>query len=195
MRSPGFKTDEFFAREAEREEIAEIQAFFESNAEYWLLTHGHRPLADDATKSFDWRPPTEMGYSEHLWLLVRHTSTHEILAQVDVAADLLAKGVYHLGFFMTATQTHGSGFAQRLHEAYEQWAIDRSAHWLRLGVVEVNSRAVAFWRRLGYLEVQRRDGYILGDRSHVLITMVKPVRGETLKNYLDAVPRDRNASG
>ena len=136
-----------------------------------------------------------MGYSEHLSLLVRHTSTREILAQIDVAADLLAKGVYHLGFFMTATKTHGSGFAQRLHEAYEQWAIDRSARWLRLGVVEVNSRAVAFWRRLGYLEVQRRGDYILGDRSHVLITMVKPVRGETLRNYLDGVPRDRTTSG
>ncbi len=75
MRSRGFKTDEFFAREAEREEIAEIQAFVESNPEYWLLTHGHRPLADEAAKSFEWHPPTEMGYSEHFWLLVRHSST------------------------------------------------------------------------------------------------------------------------
>jgi GNAT superfamily N-acetyltransferase len=195
MRSRGFKTDEFIAQQAEREETAEIQAFIEANPEYWMLTHGHAPLADDAARSFDWRPPAEMGYSEHLSLLVRHSSTREILAQVDVAADLLATGVYHLGFFMTATRTHGSGFAHRLYEAYERWALDHGARWLRLGVVEVNRRAEAFWRRLGYLEVKRKADYVLGDRSHVLITMVKPVRGETLVGYLDAVPHDRNASG
>jgi hypothetical protein len=32
----------------------------------------------------------------------------------------------------------------------------------------------------------------MGDLSHVLITMVKPMRGETLSDYLEAVPRDRN---
>jgi len=91
---------------------------------------------------------------------------------------------------MTATRTHGSGFAHRLHEAYERWTLERGARWLRLGVVAANHRAEAFWRRVGYLEVKRRDGYVLGDLSHVLITMVKPMPGETLDEYLAAVPRD-----
>ncbi len=136
-----------------------------------------------------------MSYSENLCFVVRHSSTREILAQIGVATDLLASGVYHLGFFMTATRTHGTGFAHRLHEAYETWAIERGARWLRLGVVEVNRRAEAFWRRLGYTELKRQDNYVLGDRSHVLITMAKPMRGEMLPDYLDAVPRDRSIQG
>ena len=95
---------------------------------------------------------------------------------------------------MTATRTHGSGFAHRLHEAYERWAIDRGARWLRLGVVEVNRRAEAFWRRLGYIQVKRQDGYVLGDRTHVLITMAKPMPGESLREYFNLVPRDRSNS-
>lgn len=193
MHSRGFTTGEFVAEQAERADIPEIQAFTEANSEYWLLTHDHPPHADDAARSFDWHPPADMSYSEHLSFLVRHSSSREILAQIDVATDLLAPGVYHLGFFMTATRTHGSGFAHRLHEAYEQWAIDRGARWSRLGVVEVNCRAEAFWRRLGYIQVKRQDSYVLGDRSHVLITMVKPMRGETLAEYLDGVPQDRIA--
>ena len=191
MHSPGFTMGEFVAQAAQREDIADIQAFTESNPEYWLLTHGHPPAPDDAAANFDRRPPADMGYSEHLSFLVRHGSSREVVAQIDVAADLLAAGVYHLGFFMTATRMRGTGFAHRLYEAYEQWAIDRGARWLRLGVVELNRRAEAFWRRAGYLELKREDDYILGDRSHVLITMVKPMRGETLRDYLDAVPRDR----
>jgi len=190
MGASGFETDEFIAHQIAREEIAELQAFIESNPVYWLITQGHRPPADDAAKSFDQLPPADMGYSEHLSLLVRHRSTRQILGQLDIAADLLAIGVYHLGFFMTATRTHGSGFAHRLHEAYECWALERGARWLRLGVVAANHRAEAFWRRVGYVEVKRRDGYVLGDLSHVLITMVKPMPGETLDEYLAAVPRD-----
>ena len=191
MPSQGFTTGEFVVQQAERADIPEIQAFTEENPEYWLLTHGHPPNSDDAAKSFDWRPPADMSYSEHFSFLVRHSSTREILAQIDVATDLLAAGVYHLGFFVTATRTHGSGFAHRLHEAYERWAIDRGARWSRLGVVQANGRAEAFWRRHAYAEVKRDDGYLLGDRSHVLLTMVKPLRGETLRGYLEVVPRDR----
>ncbi len=72
MDSPGFETDEFVARPAQREEIAELQAFAESNPEYWLLTHGHPPPSDDAAQNFEWHPPADMGYSEHLWFVVRH---------------------------------------------------------------------------------------------------------------------------
>ena len=195
MNSPGFTTGEFVAQVAQREDIAELQAFTESNPEHWLLTHGRPPAPDDAAESFDRRPPADMIYSEHFSFLVRDLSTREIVAQIDVAADLLAAGVYHLGFFMTATRTHGSGFARRPYQAYERWAIDRGARWLRLGVVEANRRAAAFWRRHGYVEIRRQDNYVLGDLSHVLITVVKPTRGETLSDYLEAVPRDRNPDG
>src|SRR5688572_2381215 len=82
MRASAFETDEFIAHLIAREEVAELQAFIESNPEYWLLTHGHRPRADDAAKSFGWLPPADMGYSEHLSLLVRQRSTRQILGQL-----------------------------------------------------------------------------------------------------------------
>lgn len=79
MHSPGFTMGEFIAQCARPEDIAEIQAFTESNPEYWLLMHGHPPLPDDAAKGFQWHPPADMGYREHLWFLVRNSSTREIL--------------------------------------------------------------------------------------------------------------------
>lgn len=194
-RSVEFATAELFATELRRDEIAELQAFEDANPEYWLLAHGHSPAEDDAVRRFERHPPPDMSYSEHLRFLVRDVSTREILAQIDLATDLLAAGVYHLGFFMIATRAHGTGFAHRLYEASERWAIGRGARWSRLGVVEANGRAEAFWRRLGYLELKRQDRYVLGDLTHVMITMVKPMPGETLSDYLDAVPRDRRETG
>ena len=64
---------------------------------------------------------------------------------------------------MTATQ-HTDRVSRTLVEAYERWAIDRGARWLRLGVVEVNRRAEAFCG--GSISAsQRQAGYALGDHS------------------------------
>lgn len=187
-------TDEFVARLARREETGEIQAFNDANPEYWLLTHGHPPPPNDAQRAFEVHPPADMSYREDLWFLLRAAASEEIVGQFACATDLMAAGVYHLGFFIVATRLHGTGFAQRAYQSCEAWADARGARWLRLGVVEANPRAHTFWRRQGYVEVRRREGFALGDHSHVLITMVKPLHANTLAQYLDAVPRDRAAT-
>lgn len=188
----GFATDELYARPATRAETAEIQAFNEANPAYWLLTHGHPPPPDDAQRAFDAHPPSDMSYRDDPWFIVRDAASGALAAQVACAIDLMAPGVFHLGFFIVATPRIGTGFAQRLYDAYEHWALENGARWLRLGVVECNVRAHAFWRRQGYVDVKRREGFVLGTRSHVLFTMVKPSPGETLDQYLAAVPRDRS---
>jgi RimJ/RimL family protein N-acetyltransferase len=181
----------FVIREAARGEVDEIQAFNDANPEYWLLTHGHPPPPDDALVAFDTHPPSDMSYREDLWFIVREEASGAIAGQIAVATDLMATGVYHLGFFIVATRHWGGGLAARLHGAYQHWAIGRGARWLRLGVVEANRRARVFWERLGYEEVRHRDGIELGILRHRLVTMVKPLPGETLAAYLQSVPRDR----
>jgi RimJ/RimL family protein N-acetyltransferase len=194
MRLPQITLSGYLIREARRDEVGEIQAFNDANPEYWRFTHGHPPPPDDAAQAFDAHPPADMSYSEDLWFIVREQASGAITAQIAVATNLLAPGVYHLGFFIVATRCWGSGLAARLHGAYQHWAVERGARWLRLGVVEANRRARVFWERLGYEEVQCREDYELGILRHRLYTMVKPLPGETIADYLRAVPRDRRAA-
>lgn len=186
-----YGTAEAYAAEATRDVIAEIQAFNDTNPGYWLMTHGYPPPADDAEKAFDEHPPPDMTYLDDPWHLMRDRRTHEIVAQVAFAVDLMAAHVWHLGFFIVAERLHGTGFAQRLHDAWMQWARGEGARWLRLNVVEINTRGFAFWRRQGYVEVKRRHDYPLGDLKHTLITKVRPIAPYTIEEYLEQVPRDR----
>jgi GNAT superfamily N-acetyltransferase len=186
----GFGSAQWLALPVRRADLAEIQSFNESNPAYWMLTHGGPPAADDAQRVFAAGPPADMPCSQDIWLLVRDTSSRELAGHLMVATDLPASGVWHLGFFIVAGERQGTGFARQLHAGYERWATDGGARWLRLGVVEANVRAHAFWRRQGYAEVRRNRGYVLGAVTHVLITMVKPLSG-TLAEYLQQVPRDR----
>ena len=85
------------------------------------------------------------------------------------------------------------GIGQRWHAAYQTWARQRGARWLRLGVVEANARAAAFWQRLGYQRLRVREGVDTGGRVNTLWTMLQPLDGD-LDDYLARVPRDRPGS-
>ena len=176
---------------AERSSADEVQAFYEANPEYWRITHGHAPPPGEAVEGFDFKPPAEMPYRDWQIWLIRDRTSRRIVGELSVGIDLLAPGVFHLGFFIIESARQGSGLAGEVYAAYEAWASTQGARWLRLGVVAANKRAEAFWRRQGYIEVKRREGYTLGSLTHQLIVMVKPVPPSTLADFLLAVPRDR----
>lgn len=182
---------DWIATEADRSAAAELQAFYEANPEYYEITHGRAPASDAASQGFDFMPPADMPYTALPMWLIRDRDSGGVVGEVSVATDLLAPGVTHLGFFMVATSRHGTGFATELHAAYEAWAIGQGARWLRLGVVEAHRRAHRFWLRQGYVEVCQRRDYVLGDLSHTLRVMVKPLGSNSLDDYLAEVPRDR----
>ena len=179
---------EYYLSPAERSLAAELQAFHEANAQYWWLTHGHGPAPDDAAAAFDKGPPPHMSFRAHPWSWARDRRTHAILGQFRYVIDLMAPGVWHLGFFMVDAGLHGSGFALDLYERYEALAAAGGARWLRLSVVEANPRARRFWLARGYADVKCTTGAVLGDLSHVQFTMVKALQEGSLAECLEAVP-------
>ena len=181
---------DYYLAPADRALAAELQAFHEANAQYWWLTHGHGPAADDAATAFDKGPPPHMSFSAHPWSWARDSDTHAILGQFRYVVDLMAPGVWHLGFFMTDTRLHGTGFARDLYGRFEALALAGGARWLRLSVVEANPRARRFWGRQGYRDLRHAEGIVLGDLSHVQFIMVKTLGANTLAQYLRAVPHD-----
>ena len=99
----------------------------------------------------------------------------DFVAMVNVVSDLLAPGVWHIGLFIVETRAHGNGMARSLMRELEQWAVGRGANWLRLGVVEGNSRAERFWEKCGFVEVRRREGLPMGTKVNTVRVMVKPL--------------------
>lgn len=181
----------WYVADRARHTLPDLQSFYEANPGYWQTVHGIPPLPNEAEADFDFRPPADMHWRElHNWL-IRDRSTQRIVGEIGAASDLPAPGVMHLGFFIIEDARQGTGFAHEVYRCYEAWAMSQGARWLRLGVVESNVRGRRFWERVGYGEVRRRAGVQIGELTHELIVMMKPVGTNSRGEYLQAVERDR----
>lgn len=168
-----------------------LQAFFAANPLFSEIVNGEPWTADAADKELHDRPPADWPQGEsRFWAVIERGSGHW-LGFLDFTEDLLAPGIWHLGFFIVATAEHGSGLAHEVHRAWAAHAEHSGARWLRLGVVVTNERAVAFWERLGYAEVRQRHGATFGRLTHSVSVRVKPLGEASLKEHLARVPRDR----
>jgi GNAT superfamily N-acetyltransferase len=167
-----------------------LQAFFDANPDYFRATSGEPAGPDEAHEEMHEPLPEGWPFTKQ-WRLGWRAADGALIAMANVTADLLAVGVWHIGLFIVATAQHGSGDAQKLYQDLERWAAANDAAWLRLGVVLGNTRAERFWERIGFQEVRRRHDIRMGLRDNTIRVMMKPLRGGTVAEYVQAVPRDR----
>lgn len=181
---PGITT---FALTAEHE--AQLQRFFEANPEYYLICNGEPAGPTEAHTEIHELPPADMSYTKKILFGYSNESV-ELVGMSNVISDLLAPGVWHIGYFMVGTTSFGSGLSRNLYAHLEQWIVEQGAHWMRLGVLQCNPRAGRFWRSLGYTEVSQRHGVQYGKKTHTLDVLYKPLTGGTVEEYRALVPRD-----
>lgn len=170
-------------------DLPALQRFFEANPEYFLAVSGLRPSASEAQEEFDALPPPEMTFDER-WLIGYVAPEGGLVAFASILGGFLAPHVWHIGLFIVATQLHGTGVARPLYDALEAWMRSRGAQWIRLGVVEGNARAEAFWYKAGYREVRTREGVTMGIRTNTVRVLAKALGDEGLDRYLKRVRRD-----
>jgi GNAT superfamily N-acetyltransferase len=178
------------AVELMEEDLPGLQSFFEANPEYFLAVNGMAPHPGEARLAFDDRPPEGMSWSASMVIGFR-AGHGRLLAMASVLSDLFAPGVWHVGLFIVDGSLHGSGLARDFYEALERWAAGRGARYIRLGAVAGNAKAERFWEKMGFHEVRRREGQVIGERTHAVRVFVKAIGEGGYAAYLRQVPRDR----
>lgn len=173
---------------------AELQQFFEQAPDYFIAVNGEPATPTEAREELRGQLPAGWRCSRLYWLGYRDAQD-KLVAVVNIAANLLAAGVWHIGLLLVHTRWHGSGLAQRLHADLEAWAVAKGAQWLRLTVVVGNTRAERFWPRLGYVQVRTREGITMGRQVNRVSIQVKVVASASIEDYLALVERDRPTWG
>lgn len=168
----------------------ELQRFFERAPDYFIAVNGEPATPTEAREELHSPLPPGWRCRRMYWLGYRDAD-EQLVAVVNIAADVLADGVWHIGLLLVGSQLQGTGFAQRLHADLEHWTVENNAQWLRLTVVVGNTRAERFWPRLGYVCVRLRDGIRMGRQVNRVSIQVKALAGGQIAEYLALVERDR----
>ena len=168
----------------------ELQRFFERAPDYFITVNGEPATPTEARQALQGQLPAGWTCSRMYWLGYRDAED-QLVAVVNIAADVLAVGVWHIGLLLVDRRLHGSGVAQRLHADLEAWAAKNGARWLRLTVVIGNTKAERFWPKLGYVQVRTREGITLGRQVNKVSIQVKALAGGQVEDYLVLVARDR----
>jgi GNAT superfamily N-acetyltransferase len=172
------------------DDIPRLQRFFELNPEYFFAVSGQPPKPAEALEEVHGSLPDGWPFTKK-WVVGFVDEAGSLIGMADVVSDLLARTVWHIGLFIVATRLHGSGAAQVLYQQLESWAHRLGAQWLRLGVVQGNTRAERFWEKCALVEVRQRSDVEMGKQVHTLRVMAKPLAAGPLPDYLALVTRDR----
>ncbi len=192
-----FQTEQLQARELSEADLPSLQAFFDANPAYFMTINGRPAGPDDARLEWEEKPPAHLSFTRRwfMGLYARDQAGEPLVGVADVLSDLCVPQTWHLALFIIATAMHGRGVARPAYQALEDWARAQGARWMRLGVVQGNARAEAFWARQGYAELRTREGVDTGGRINTLSVRLKPLQADAgLDDYLRLAPRDQPGS-
>lgn len=190
MLLPDCSVDGIRVVELQGRDEARLQRFFEQAPEYFIAVNGEPATPTEAREELLGQLPAGWQCRRMYWLGYLD-ARDQMVAVVNIAADLLAVGVWQIGLLLVDSRLRGTGLAHRLHSDLEAWAAVNGAQWLRLTVVVGNTNAERFWPKLGYVQVRTREGITMGRQVNNVSIQVKALAGGQVEDYRALLPRDR----
>jgi GNAT superfamily N-acetyltransferase len=157
------------------DDTAALQALLERSADYSELVTGAPPGPSEALSLLQDCP--EGKTTDDKVVIGFFTDQGHLVGVLDAVRDYPGPRVWFLGLLLLDPDYRNKGLGERTYRAFERWAGQQGARRIRVGVVEANQRAYAFWERMGFAPAERRPPRRYGNLEHVVIVMERAVGG------------------
>ena len=160
------------ALSGEPDEMAALQRVLEAAPTYFHTVTGLPPGSAEAQSTFTALPPGKDYDDKHVWGLY---AGDEMIGCADVIRGFPVRNKAMIGLLLLAENWQRRGFGRAFALLVEQII----ARWpeiamLRIGVVEQNVGALAFWRKLGYVETGEVKATGVGVHRNIIL-LEKPL--------------------
>jgi steroid delta-isomerase-like uncharacterized protein len=118
--------------------------------------------------------PAGKGYEDKL-LLGIFARSDRLIGVLAAIRDYPVPGEWWLGLLMLEPAQRGRGLGENICRAFEHWARNAGARYLRLVVSAQNRRGHHFWQRLGFEELERRVRKLSDGQESEVIIMGHPL--------------------
>lgn len=139
------------------ENAARTQRVLEAAPEYERLVTGN-DVAQNAGEEFLTELPPGKTHADKATFIVRCEG--EDVGVIDCIRAWREVGFAHIGLLLIAEVHQGRGVGRMAMNALQEWLAANwsETHTLRIGVIENNVAAFAFWKKLGFVDTgERRD--------------------------------------
>lgn len=144
-------------RELTPHDAPALQAVYQTVPDYYALFGGLRP--DEAHLALS-EPPQLTG-SHHAWGVYE---AGELMGHLDFLLGYPEPTTAYLGLLVIRGDRHARGLGRKAFEAWLEWVMAGPFERVRLGIVEDNAPALAFWRRVGCRPTGERKAITVNDR-------------------------------
>ena len=149
-----------------------LQMLAELCTDYYQLTSGLPPGPAESQSFFIALPPS-FGYdSKHLMGI--YAGNNSLIGVVDIIANYKEPGEWTLGLLMLAPEHRNNGLGTSVFTELQKWAQEQGAHTIRIGVMEDNTAAVAFWTKLGFTLSESKP-MKMGIKDNTCLVMKKQI--------------------
>ncbi len=171
MPEPLFSCGDEIALEITPEDMPALQALLECSADYYNLIENHAPGPDAAISLVNDGPP---GWGmENKILIGIFSQGGTLVAVLEGMRHYPRQNIFWIGLLLVDPSRRGQGLGERIMTGFEGWARSQGARQIRLGVVDVNKKALRFWQRIGFEQVGKKGSLYLGQQEHVVYGMKK----------------------
>lgn len=143
-------------RELKPHDAPALQAVYQTVPAYYALFGGLRP--DEAREALTQGPG--VGGSHHSWGVYEGD---DLVGHLDFLLGYPEATTAYLGLLLIRGDRHARGLGRAAFEQWAAWVMAGPFRRIRLGVVEGNEPALAFWRRVGCLPTGERKEICVND--------------------------------
>jgi len=154
------------ARDAER-----LQQLYDACADFTMLVEGEPPTAHAAADDLAALPPGSRPQDKHVFGAVE--ASGRVVGMIESIRDYPEPGTWWLGLLMIDPGRRRDGLGSAFYSGFEHWVQDQGYDRIALGVVDVNTGGLNFWRRQGFSVTRTVRDQTFGRLTHDVQVLTK----------------------
>ncbi|AMC93619.1 hypothetical protein AOC36_06350 [Erysipelothrix larvae] len=128
-------------------DVNDVQALCVSCTDFSMLVDGVAPSEDAGLKILSDLPKGKKAEDKYVFGVYRE---HDLIAIIDLIKDYPTQDTWMLGLLMIHPDDRKQGLGHACSQSVERYVKDLGGTSIKIGVVQNNTIAKAFWEKAGY---------------------------------------------
>lgn len=159
------------------EDIPAITLLCQKCHDYMLLVDGHPAVPEDIEDDFLSVPPGKSLDDKFVFGIMNQQS--EMTGLLDTLRGYPDEHTWWIGLLLLTPEIRSHGIGRKILQGFFEFARQRGAQEIMLGVVEENLNAKAFWEKLGFESIRVTEPRKFGNKTHRVRVMRRSLLGHS----------------